>query len=160
MKPSSKPRHGNSEHSNRDNDDQHRAGDKRQIADQACPILDGIGKAVTQESSLSAPAPAEKTPREKKGTYLLARRTRSLSISYTPARSASFSTRITGPSSGRTQGHPLVAKSGSVAARKMAPAIRGTGVSGMPASSSLTGSPRIDVSFRLHKSRLFFSTLG
>ena len=70
MKPS-KPRHGNSEHSNRDNDDQHRAGDKRQIADQACPILDGIGKAVTQESSLSAPAPCGKNTTQKKSDILV-----------------------------------------------------------------------------------------
>jgi hypothetical protein len=81
-----------------------------------------------------------------KGTYLAARRTRSSSILYTPARSASFSTRMTGPSSGSTNGHPLVEKSGSVAARKMAPATRGTGVIGMPASISFTGRSRMDVS--------------
>ena len=37
--------------------------------------------------------------------------------------------------------------SGSVAVREMAPAIRGTGVSGMLASSSLVGSLRMNVSF-------------
>lgn len=81
------------------------------------------------------------------GTYPMERRIRRSSISYTPERSASFSTRITGPSSGSTQGHPLVVASGSVAARKMAPAIRGTGVIGRPASITLTGRPRIPVSF-------------
>ena len=104
----SKFRHSKSEHSNRNNDDQHRAGDKRQVAEQACPVLDGIGKAASRNNPLSAPAAAENT-HAKNGTYLVARRIRLLSISYTPARSASFSTRITGPSSGSTQGHPLVA---------------------------------------------------
>lgn len=83
------------------------------------------------------------------GAYLMERRIRRSMISYTPARRASFSTRITGPSSGSTHGHPLVAASGSVAARKTAPAIRGTGVIGRPASKILTGRPRIAVSFFL-----------
>ena len=61
------------------------------------------------------------------------RRTRLFSISYTPSRNTSFRRRRTGPSSGSIQGHPLVAGSGSVAARNTAPAIRATGVSGMPA---------------------------
>ena len=81
-------------------------------------------------------------------TYLAARRMRLSSILYTPARRPSFSTRMTGPSSGSTHGQPLVERSGSVAARKMAPATRGTGVIGMPASRSLTGRSRMDVSFR------------
>lgn len=81
-------------------------------------------------------------------TYLAARRMRLSSILYTPSRRPSFSTRMTGPSSGSTHGQPLVERSGSVAARKMAPATRGTGVIGMPASRSLTGRSRMDVSFR------------
>src|ERR1700677_1724217 len=52
-----------------------------------------------------------------------------------------------GAESGNTHGHPLVAISGSVAARKTAHAMRGTGVSGRPASMSLEGRPRMEVSF-------------
>ena len=85
---------------------------------------------------------------ERDVTYLAARRMRLSSILYTPSRRPSFSTRMTGPSSGSTHGQPLVERSGSVAARKMAPATRGTGVIGMPASRSLTGRSRMDVSFR------------
>jgi len=90
---------------------------------------------------------ASRNPRyDRGGAYPLARRRRLLSKSYTPARSASFSTLITGPSSGNTHGHPLVAMSGSVAAQKTAPAMRGTGVIGRPASMSFVGRLRIDVS--------------
>ena len=45
----------------------------------------------------------------------------------------------TGPSSSRRYPDPLVLMSGSVAAYRMAPATRGTGVSGIPAKISLTG---------------------
>jgi hypothetical protein len=107
--------------------------------------------AVTKLHSASPPSQASVSVTENRarpgGAYLLARRTRALSISYTPIRSASFSTLITGPSSGNTHGHPLVSGSGSVAARKTAPAMRGMGVNGMPASMSLIGSSRSEVSF-------------
>ena len=73
---------------------------------------------------------------EKKFFYLMRRRTRLFSMSYTPSRRDSFLRRRTGPSSGSTHGHPLVVGSGSVAARRMAPATRSTGVVGMPAVMS------------------------
>ena len=69
--------------------------------------------------------------------YLTMRLTRLLSISYTPSRKTSFWRRSTGPSSGSIHGHPLVARSGSVAARKMAPATRSTGVIGIPTMRDL-----------------------
>jgi hypothetical protein len=69
--------------------------------------------------------------------YLTMRPTRLYSISYTPSCKTSFSRRRTGPSSGSIHGHPLVARSGSVAARKMAPATRSTGVMGMPTVRAL-----------------------
>jgi hypothetical protein len=50
---------------------------------------------------------------------------------YTPSLSASRSRQNTGPSSGRSQTEPLDLMSASVLARKMAPATRGTGVSGI-----------------------------
>jgi hypothetical protein len=53
-----------------------------------------------------------------------------------------------GAESGNTHGHPLVAISGSVAARKTAHAMRGTGVSGRPVNMSLEGGLRMEVSFR------------
>jgi hypothetical protein len=70
-------------------------------------------------------------------SYLMMRLTRLFSISYTPSCKTSFLRRRTGPSSGSIHGHPLVARSGSVAARKMAPATRSTGVLGMPAERAL-----------------------
>ena len=66
-------------------------------------------------------------------SYLMTRRTRLFSMSYTPSCRVSFLQRRTGPSSGSTHGQPLVVGSGSVAARKMAPTTRSTGVHGMPA---------------------------
>lgn len=69
--------------------------------------------------------------------YLTMRLTRLFSISYTPSFKTSFLSRRTGPSSGSTHGHPLVARSGSVAARKMAPATRSAGVMGMPTVRAL-----------------------
>lgn len=65
------------------------------------------------------------------------RLTRLFSISYTPSCKISFLRRRTGPSSGSIHGHPLVARSGSVAARKMAPATRSTGVIGIPTERAL-----------------------
>ena len=56
--------------------------------------------------------------------HLIVRRTRLFNMSYTPSRKTSFWRRRTGPSSGSIQGHPLVAGSGSVAARNTAPAMR------------------------------------
>lgn len=69
--------------------------------------------------------------------YLTMWLTRLFSVSYTPSCKTSFLRRRTGPSSGSTHGHPLVAPSGSVAARKMAPATRSTGVIGMPTARAL-----------------------
>ena len=73
---------------------------------------------------------------EKGKIYFMRRRTRLFSMSYTPSCKTSFLRRRTGPSSGSIHGHPLVAGSGSVAARKIAPATRSTGVFGMPAVAS------------------------
>lgn len=70
--------------------------------------------------------------------YLTVRRTRLFNISYTPSRKSSFWRRNTGPSSGSIQGHPLVARSGSVAARNTAPATRSTGVRGTPARNTFS----------------------
>jgi len=66
------------------------------------------------------------------------RRTRWLSMSYTPSRMLSFSRRRTGPSSGSSHAQPLEVGSGSVAAQKMARATRSTGVIGMPATRVLS----------------------
>ena len=52
-----------------------------------------------------------------------------------------------GAESGNTHGHPLVTISGSVAVRKTAHAMGGTGISGRPVSMSLEGRVRMEVSF-------------
>lgn len=99
--------------------------------------------------------------------HLTARRTRSVNIPYTPSRSSSFLSRYNGPSSGRSHGHPCVAGSGSVAEYTIAPiiqvhaesvrlrhtyrasgapAMRSTGVNGMPARMTLVAKGRMLVS--------------